>query len=63
MQCFNEFTTNIYQKNSTSLASASSLMMTPKEMTSDIILQSGMKADATSGREKLLKDFIYNAFV
>ena len=49
--------------NSTVLASSSTLTMTQTEMTSDIILKSGMKADGTSGREKLLKNFIYNAFV
>ena len=49
--------------NSTLLVSASSLMRSPKEITSDMILKSGMKPDATSGREKLLKNFIYNAFV
>ena len=49
--------------NSTLLASAFSLMMTPKEATSDNILKSGMKPDATSGREKLLKNIIYNAFL
>ena len=26
-------------------------------------LESGIKEDATSGREKLLKNFMYNAFV
>ena len=41
--------------NSTLLASASSPPMTEKEMTNDMILKSGMKADATSGKEKLLK--------
>ena len=49
--------------NSTLWASSSSLTLTPKEMTSDVILKSGMKADTTSCREKLLKNFIYNAFV
>ena len=37
--------------------------MTPTEMISDMILKSGLKTDATSGREKLLKHFLYNAFV
>ena len=32
-------------------------------MTSDMILKSGLKTDATSGREKLLKNFIYSVFV
>ena len=49
--------------NSTLLASSSSLTTTPTEMTSDMILKSGMKADGTSGREKLLKNFTYYAFV
>ena len=49
--------------NSTLLASASSPMMTLKETATDMMLKSGMKADATSGREKLLKNIIYNAFV
>ena len=48
--------------NPTLLASSSSLTMTPTE-TSDMILKSGMTADATSGREKLLKNLIYNEFV
>ena len=37
--------------------------MTPTETTSDMMFKSGMTADATSGREKLLKYFIQNAFV
>ena len=37
--------------------------MTLKETATDMILKSGMKADATLGREKLLKIFIYNVFV
>ena len=36
--------------------------MTQTEKGSDLILESGIKG-ATSGREKLLKNFIYNAFV
>ena len=52
-----------FNTNSTLLASSSSLTMTPTEMTSDVILKSRMKADGTSGREKLLKNFIYDAFV
>ena len=44
--------------NSTLLGSSSSVTMTPTETTSDIILKSGMTADTTSGREKLLKNFI-----
>ena len=38
--------------NFTLLASASSLTMTVKETTTDMVLKSGMKADATSGKEK-----------
>ena len=49
--------------NSTLLASSSSPTMTLTEMTSDMVLKSGMKEDVTSGREKLLKNFIYNTFV
>ena len=37
--------------------------MTQTEKGTDLILESGMKEDATSGREKLLKNFIYNALV
>ena len=44
--------------NSTLLGSSSSLTMTLTETTSDMICKSGMTADATSGREKLLKNFI-----
>ena len=49
--------------NSTLLGSSSSVTMTPMETTSDIISKSTMTADTTSGREKLLKNFIYNAFM
>ena len=49
--------------NSTSLASASSPNMKVTAMTTDIILESGMEADATSGKENLWKNFISNAFV
>ena len=38
-------------------------MVTLKEMTTDMILKSGMKADPIPGREKLLKNIIYNAIV
>ena len=44
--------------NSTLLGSSSSPTMTPTETTSDMICKSGMTADATSGREMLLKNFI-----
>ena len=37
--------------------------MSLREKTTDMTLESGIKEDATSGREKLLKNFIYNAFV
>ena len=65
MQCFSEFTTNIYQYKFyyIVLPSASSPTMTMKEITIEMILKSGMEADATWGKEKLLKNFIYNAFV
>ena len=64
-QCYvsvNSPLTSINTK-STLLASSSSLTVTPTEMTSDMILKSGMKADGTSSRKKLFKTFIYNAFV
>ena len=34
--------------------------MTQTEEGTDMILESGIKEDATSGREKVLKIFIYN---
>ena len=37
--------------------------MTQTEKGTDLILESGIKEDATSGRQKLLKNFIYIAFV
>ena len=37
--------------------------MTQTEKGTDVILESGIKEDATSGREKLLKNFIYNTCV
>ena len=37
--------------------------MTQTEKETDLILESRIKEDAPSGREKLLKNFIYNAFV
>ena len=55
MQCFSEFTTSIYQYKSTLLPSASSLTMILTEKTTDMILECGIKEDATSGTEKLLK--------
>ena len=48
---------------STLLPSTSSPTMTQTEKGTDLILESGIKEDAISGREKLLKIFIYNAFV
>ena len=44
--------------NSKLLGSLSLLTITLTETTSDMICQSGMIADATSGREKLLKNII-----
>ena len=44
--------------NSTLLGSSSSLTMTLTETTSDMICKNGMTADATSGRENILKNFI-----
>ena len=49
--------------NSTLSASASSPTMKVTEMTTDITSKPGMKADATSGKEKLWKNLIHNAFV
>ena len=49
--------------NSTLLASASSPTIKVTETTTDINSKPGMKADATSGKEKLWKNFIYNVFL
>ena len=57
VQCFSEFTMNI-NTNSTLLGSSSSATMTLTAATSDMICKSGITADATSGKEKLLKNFI-----
>ena len=48
---------------STLLPSASSPTMTQTEKGTDVILESGIIEDATSGREKVLKNLIYNTFV
>ena len=48
---------------STLLPSASSMTMTQTEKGTDLILERGIKEDVTSGREKLLKNVIYNTFV
>ena len=45
---------------STLLGSSCSATVTLTETTSDTIYQSGMTADATSGREKLFKNFTKN---
>ena len=37
--------------------------MTATEKTTDTTLETGMTEDDTSGREKLFKNFIYNALV
>ena len=37
--------------------------MTVREKTTDTTQETGMTEDATSGREKLFKNFIYIAFV
>ena len=37
--------------------------MTQTVKGTDLILESGIKEDATSGREKLMKNIIYNTFV
>ena len=49
--------------NSTLLASASSPTMKVTEVTPDSNPKPEMTADATSGKEKLWKKFIYNAFL
>ena len=49
--------------NSTILPSASLPTMTMKEMTTEMILNTGMEADATSGKENVWKKFVYNTFV
>ena len=49
--------------NSTLLASASSPTMKVTEATTDSNSKPGMKADATSGKQKLWKNFIYNPFL
>ena len=38
-------------------------MTVTEKKTTDTTLEKGTTEDATSGREKLLKNFIYNAFV
>ena len=48
---------------STLLGSSCSGTVTLTQTTSDMICTSGMTADATSGREKLFKNFTQNAFV
>ena len=45
------------------LASTSSPTAKVTLTTTDINSRPGMKADATSGKEKLWKNFIYNAFL
>ena len=64
VQCFSEFTTSLCQyKFTTLLPAVSSLTMTVTQKTTDTTLESGITEDGTSGREKLFKNFIYNAFV
>ena len=48
--------------NYTLLASSSSTSMTCKDSTSDTNMNGAMEADATSGKNKLYKNFIYNEF-
>ena len=48
--------------NYTLLASSSSTSMTCKDNTSDTNVKAAMEADATSGKKKLYKNFIYNEF-
>ena len=63
VQCFSEFTTRSLNTNCTLLASSFSSTAKVTESTTDINLIPGMKADATSGKETLWKDLIYNAFL
>ena len=49
--------------NCTLLASSFSSTVTVTESTTDINLKPRMKADAISGKEKLWKNIIYNAFL
>ena len=48
--------------NYTLLASSSSTTITSKDCTSDRNMKDGMAGDATSGKKKLYKHFIYNEF-
>ena len=48
--------------NYTLLASSSSTSITLKDGTSDRNMKDAMAADATSGKKKLYKNFIYNEF-
>ena len=48
--------------NYTLLASSSSTSVKGTESTSDINVKPTIKADATSGKKKLYKNFIYNEF-
>ena len=48
--------------NYTFLASSSSTSITWTESTSDTNMKAAMVADATSGKKKLYKNFIYNEF-
>ena len=49
--------------NCTLLGTSSSPTAKVTETTTDINSKPGMKADATSGKEKLWKNFIYDAFL
>ena len=48
--------------NYTLSASSSSTTITSKDCTSDRNMKDGMAGDATSGKKKLYKNFIYNEF-
>ena len=48
--------------NYTLLASSSSISVKGTESTSDTNLKAEMERDATSGKKKLCKNFIYNEF-
>ena len=48
--------------NYTSLAASSSTSITWTHSTSDTNMKAAMAADATSGKKKLYKNFIYNEF-
>ena len=64
MQCFTEFTTTIFQyKFLIYYWYYHHQTWHVQEKTSDTTLETSIIEDDISGREKLFKNFIYNAFV